>query len=92
MIGEVTSGMSTLSRMPDQMTASTPSMKKRAVFALSQLPANEGVPKLIEVASSHSNPAVRNRRCSGWASRSTPAPSPFSSGSCSGNSRPAFQP
>ena len=35
--------------------------KKRAVFALSQLPANEGVPKLIEVASSHSNPAVRKQ-------------------------------
>jgi HEAT repeat protein len=31
------------------------------VFALSQLPANEGVPKLIEVASSHSNLAVRRQ-------------------------------
>jgi HEAT repeat protein len=28
-------------------------VKKKAVFALSQLPADEGVPKLIEVARTH---------------------------------------
>ena len=36
-------------------------MKKRAVFALSQLPPDDGVPRLIEVARSHSNPAVRKQ-------------------------------
>ena len=36
-------------------------VKKRAVFALSQLPADEGVPRLIEVARSHSNAAVRKQ-------------------------------
>ena len=36
-------------------------VKKRAVFALSQLPADEGVPRLIEVARSHSNVAVRKQ-------------------------------
>ena len=36
-------------------------VKKKAVFALSQLPANEGVPRLIDVAERHSNPAVRRQ-------------------------------
>jgi hypothetical protein len=36
-------------------------VKKRAVFALSQLPPDDGVPRLIEVARSHSNPAVRKQ-------------------------------
>jgi hypothetical protein len=36
-------------------------VKKRAVFALSQLPADEGVPRLIQVARSHSNAAVRKQ-------------------------------
>ena len=36
-------------------------VKKRAVFALSQLPADEGVPRLIEVARTHSNLAVRKQ-------------------------------
>ena len=31
------------------------------MFALSQLPAGEGVPKLIEVARTHANPAVRKQ-------------------------------
>lgn len=36
-------------------------VKRRAVFALSQLPANEGVPRLIELARSHTNPVVRKQ-------------------------------
>ena len=36
-------------------------MKKKAVFALSQLPADEGVPKLIQVARSNRNPEVRKQ-------------------------------
>jgi hypothetical protein len=36
-------------------------VKKRAVFALSQLPKDEGVPLLINVARTHSNPAVRKQ-------------------------------
>jgi HEAT repeat protein len=36
-------------------------VKKRAVFALSQLPKDEGVPLLITVARTHSNPAVRKQ-------------------------------
>lgn len=36
-------------------------VKKRAVFALSQLPDGEGVPKLIEVARGHSNKAVQKQ-------------------------------
>jgi hypothetical protein len=36
-------------------------VKKRAVFALSQLPDGEGVPRLIEVAEHHSNAAVRRQ-------------------------------
>jgi HEAT repeat protein len=36
-------------------------VKKKAVFALSQLPKDEGVPKLIEVAQNNHNPAVRKQ-------------------------------
>ena len=36
-------------------------MKKNAVFALSQLPKNEGVPLLIKVARTNANPAVRKQ-------------------------------
>lgn len=36
-------------------------VKKRAVFALSQLPAEDGVPRLITLARSHSNPVVRKQ-------------------------------
>jgi hypothetical protein len=36
-------------------------VKKRAVFALSQLPKDEGVPRLIEVARGNNNPAVRRQ-------------------------------
>jgi hypothetical protein len=36
-------------------------VKKRAVFALSQLPKDDGVPKLIEVARSNKNAAVRKQ-------------------------------
>jgi hypothetical protein len=36
-------------------------VKKRAVFALSQLPDDEGVPRLIAVARSHSNKAVQKQ-------------------------------
>ena len=38
---------------PDQQ------VKKKAVFALSQLPKEEGVPQLIHVAETNQNPAVR---------------------------------
>ena len=36
-------------------------VKKRAVFALSQIPNGNGIPKLIEVARTHSNRAVRQQ-------------------------------
>jgi len=36
-------------------------IRKKAVFALSQLPKDEGVPKLIEVARSHRDAAVRKQ-------------------------------
>ena len=36
-------------------------VKKRAVFALSQLPGDEGVPKLIDVARHNRNPEVRKQ-------------------------------
>jgi hypothetical protein len=44
-------------------------VKRRAVFALSQLPADEGVPRLIDVARTHSNAAVR-RQAMFWLSQS----------------------
>jgi len=37
------------------------SVKKKAVFALSQLPRDEGVPLLIQVARSNRNPVVRKQ-------------------------------
>ncbi len=37
------------------------SVRERAVFALSQLPNNEGVPALIELAKTHRDPAVRKK-------------------------------
>jgi len=36
-------------------------VKKKAVFALSQLPKDEGVPLLIQVARTNHNPAVRKQ-------------------------------
>jgi HEAT repeat protein len=36
-------------------------VKKRAVFALSQLPKDDGVPKLIDVARTQKNPEVRKQ-------------------------------
>jgi hypothetical protein len=36
-------------------------VKKKAVFTPSQLPKDEGVPKLIEVARRNKNPAVRKQ-------------------------------
>jgi HEAT repeat protein len=36
-------------------------VKKRAVFALSQLPKDDGVPKLIEVAQTQRNAEVRKQ-------------------------------
>ena len=36
-------------------------MKKNAVFALSQLPKDEGVPKLMEIARTNRNPEVRKQ-------------------------------
>jgi len=36
-------------------------VKKQAVFALSQLPAGEGIPALIKLAGSHSHPIVRKQ-------------------------------
>jgi HEAT repeat protein len=36
-------------------------VKKRAVFALSQLPNDEGVPLMIQVARTNKNPAVRKQ-------------------------------
>jgi len=36
-------------------------VKKKAVFALSQLPKDEGVPKLIEVCRTQRNPEVRKK-------------------------------
>ena len=49
-------------------------VKKKAVFALSQLPKDEGVPLLIKVARTNTNAArSASRRCSGWGSRAIPA-------------------
>ena len=51
-------------------------VKKKAVFALSQLPKDEGVPLLIQQA--RTNGTRRSyRRCSGWANRKTPSPQVF---------------
>jgi HEAT repeat protein len=36
-------------------------VKKKAVFALSQMPKDEGVPKMIEVARNNRNPEVRRQ-------------------------------
>ena len=36
-------------------------MKKKAVFALSQMPQEEGVPLLINVAKTNKNPVVRKQ-------------------------------
>ncbi len=36
-------------------------VKRKAVFALSQLPADDGVPRLIRIARAHSNAAVRKQ-------------------------------
>jgi HEAT repeat protein len=36
-------------------------VRKKAVFALSQLPKDEGVPKLIDVARNHRDAAVRRQ-------------------------------
>ena len=36
-------------------------MKRQAVFALSQLPRGDGVPRLIEVARNNRNPEVRKQ-------------------------------
>jgi HEAT repeat protein len=36
-------------------------VKKRAVFAPSRMPKDEGVPRLIEVAKANKNPAVRKQ-------------------------------
>jgi len=36
-------------------------VKKKAVFALSQMPKDEGIPKLIEVARTNRNPEVRKQ-------------------------------
>jgi hypothetical protein len=40
-------------------------VKKKAVFALSQMPRDEGVPKLVEVARHHRNVEVRDTRSHG---------------------------
>jgi len=36
-------------------------VKKKAVFALSQMPKDDGVPKLIQVAQNNKNPEVRKQ-------------------------------
>ncbi len=36
-------------------------MKKKAVFALSQLPKDDGVPRLMDVARNNRNPEVRKQ-------------------------------
>ena len=46
--------------MPSRTTL-TPNTKKRAVFALSQLPKDEGVPLLMKVARTNLNPKVRKQ-------------------------------
>ena len=47
-------------------------VKKKAVFALSQLPKDEGVPLLIEVARTTRTPRCASRRCSGSARSKDP--------------------
>jgi len=53
-------------------------VKKKAVFALSQLPREEGVPKLIEVAQNNRNREFRSKLCSGSANPTIRAPCNFS--------------
>ena len=53
-------------------------VKEKAVFALTQLPHDEGVPQLIRLAELIGTPRCAGRRCSGWVSRRTPGPSPSS--------------
>jgi hypothetical protein len=48
-------------------------VKKKAVFALSQLPKEDGVPMLIQVRRRTATPRSASRRCSGSASRATRA-------------------
>ncbi len=44
-------------------------LKKRAVFALTEIPNNEGVPMLIEIARSHRDPQIRKEAMT-WLGRS----------------------
>jgi len=44
-------------------------VKQRAVFALSQLPRDEGVPRLIDLAKGHRNPEIR-RQAMHWLGQS----------------------
>ena len=46
---------------PDGKVLADTDVKKKAVFALSQLPRDEGVPLLIQVARTNRNPAVRKQ-------------------------------
>ena len=41
-------------------------VKKRAVFALTQIPDGNGIPKLIDVAARIAIPRSTNSQCFGW--------------------------
>ena len=66
-------------------------VKKQAVNALSRFPNQEGIPKLIEVARSHTNAEVRRQAMFGWASRRIHAPWISSPDSSSLKVRPKAQ-
>lgn len=53
-------------------------VKKKAVFALSQLPKDEGVPLLIDLAGNTASARCASKPCSGWASPAIRGPSPSS--------------
>ncbi len=63
-------------------------VRKRAVFAISQLPNDDSVPKLIELRGRTAIRKCASRRCSGWVSRATIGRS-RSSSLCSRSSRRA---
>ena len=50
-----------LASLPRRSTTIPIEVKKQAVFALSQLPRDEGKPLLIELARSHTHPVVRKQ-------------------------------
>ena len=64
-------------------------VKERAVFALSQLPPGEGIPRLIELAKSNADPNVRKKAVFWLGQSKDPRATDFIAGVLTGESRPA---